>query len=117
MPSSSSVVIACTRNFAPIAAGAISGVRLGTVGVADRVIRAVGMLQRRPLGPVSGLADAVGLSERQLRRRVESAVGYGPKRFARILRFSDCWICSAPRATGLAGPSWRSRPATWTSRT
>ena len=51
------------------------------------VTRAVGMLQQRPHWPVSGLAEAVGLSERQLRRRFESAVGYGPKRFARILRF------------------------------
>ena len=33
------------------------------------------------------VSAAVGLSERQLRRRFESAVGYGPKRFGRILRF------------------------------
>jgi transcriptional regulator GlxA family with amidase domain len=36
---------------------------------------------------VSSLAVAVDLSERQLRRRFETAVGYGPKRFGRILRF------------------------------
>jgi AraC-like DNA-binding protein len=29
----------------------------------------------------------VGLSERQLRRRVESAVGYSPRTLARIVRF------------------------------
>jgi AraC-like DNA-binding protein len=51
------------------------------------VMRAVTVLQRRPDWPVSALADAVGLSERQLRRRFESAVGYGPKRLARIVRF------------------------------
>ncbi|OBI93586.1 hypothetical protein A9X00_01180 [Mycobacterium sp. 1245805.9] len=51
------------------------------------VTGAVGMLRQRPDRPVSGLADAVGLSERQLRRRFEAAVGFGPKRLSRILRF------------------------------
>jgi AraC-like DNA-binding protein len=51
------------------------------------VTRAIGMLQRHPDRPVSSLAAAVDLSERQLRRRFEAAVGYGPKRFSRILRF------------------------------
>ena len=50
------------------------------------VIRAIGMLQRRPHWPVSDLAAAVDLSERQLRRRFEAAVGFGPKRLGRILR-------------------------------
>jgi AraC-like DNA-binding protein len=44
------------------------------------------MLQRRPHWPVAGLAAAVDLSERQLRRRFETAVGFGPKRLGRILR-------------------------------
>jgi AraC-like DNA-binding protein len=48
------------------------------------VIEAV---RRHPQQPVSHLATAVGLSERQLRRRFETAVGFGPKRFGRILRF------------------------------
>jgi len=51
------------------------------------VTRSVGILRRHPGRPVSGLAAAVDLSERQLRRRFEAAVGYGPKRFGRILRF------------------------------
>jgi AraC-like DNA-binding protein len=51
------------------------------------VTRAIGMLQRRPDRAVSSLAAAVDLSERQLRRRFETAVGHGPKRFSRILRF------------------------------
>jgi AraC-like DNA-binding protein len=50
------------------------------------VIGAIGMLQRRPHWPVAGLAAAVDLSERQLRRRFEIAVGFGPKRLGRILR-------------------------------
>jgi AraC-like DNA-binding protein len=36
---------------------------------------------------VSGLSDALGLSERQLRRRFDTAVGYGPKTLHRVLRF------------------------------
>jgi methylphosphotriester-DNA--protein-cysteine methyltransferase len=51
------------------------------------VTRAIGMMRRHPDRPVSSLAVAVDLSERQLRRRFETAVGYGPKRFGRILRF------------------------------
>jgi AraC-like DNA-binding protein len=51
------------------------------------VARAIGMMRRHPDRPVSSLAVAVDLCERQLRRRFETAVGYGPKRFGRILRF------------------------------
>lgn len=51
------------------------------------VTRAIEILQRNPGRPVSSLAAAVDLSQRQLRRRFEIAVGYGPKRFGRILRF------------------------------
>jgi AraC-like DNA-binding protein len=36
---------------------------------------------------VAGLSDALGLSERQLRRRFDTAVGYGPKTLHRVLRF------------------------------
>lgn len=34
-----------------------------------------------------GLADSIGLSVRQLRRRVTAAVGYGPQTLAGVLRF------------------------------
>lgn len=40
-----------------------------------------------PGSRVEWLADALGISERQLRRRFHSAVGYGPKTLDRILRF------------------------------
>jgi AraC-like DNA-binding protein len=50
------------------------------------VIGAIGLLQQRPHWPVSDLAATVDLSERQLRRRFETAVGFGPKRLGRILR-------------------------------
>ena len=35
---------------------------------------------------VAGVADRLGVSERQLRRRTSVAVGYGPKLLARVLR-------------------------------
>jgi len=37
--------------------------------------------------PIAAVARAVGLGERQLRRRFIAAVGYGPKTFARVVRF------------------------------
>jgi AraC-like DNA-binding protein len=56
--------------------------------VLDRsVVRAVAVLRAQPDRPVSALADEIGLSERQLRRRFEAAVGYGPKRLGRVFRF------------------------------
>ena len=51
------------------------------------VTGAIGILRRHPDRPVSSVAHGVDLSERQLRRRFDVAVGYGPKRFGRILRF------------------------------
>lgn len=58
---------------------------------AEPVDRAVGAatarLRFRPATGVDDLADGLGLSERQLRRRFQSAIGYGPKVFARVARF------------------------------
>jgi AraC-like DNA-binding protein len=36
---------------------------------------------------VAGMSDVLGLSERQVRRRFDTAVGYGPKTLHRVLRF------------------------------
>jgi AraC-like DNA-binding protein len=56
--------------------------------VLDRpVARAVEVLRAQPDRPVTALAAEVSLSERQLRRRFEVAVGYGPKRLGRVFRF------------------------------
>ena len=41
----------------------------------------------RPRARVADVADELGLSGRQLQRRVCDAVGYGPKMLARVLRF------------------------------
>jgi AraC-like DNA-binding protein len=49
------------------------------------VVRAVAQLSD-DAGRVGGLADELGLSERTVRRRMTAAVGYGPKRLARVLR-------------------------------
>ena len=42
---------------------------------------------RDPRTRVETLADDLGLSERQLRRRCHAAAGYGPKTLQRVLRF------------------------------
>jgi AraC-like DNA-binding protein len=46
-------------------------------------IRALG----RPRARVSAVASELGLSARQLQRRISDAVGYGPKTLQRVLRF------------------------------
>lgn len=61
--------------------------RLPTVERPDRLVAgAVAILKANGLRHVNGLGDAIGISERQLRRRFHAAVGYGPKTLARILR-------------------------------
>jgi AraC-like DNA-binding protein len=62
----------------------------------DPLVRAaVARLTNPDLG-VAALAFELGVSERQLRRRFERAVGYGPKRLARVLRLERA--LSAARA-------------------
>lgn len=61
--------------------------RAGAGRAPDPLVRAVaGTLADRPGEPLPRLARELGVSERQLRRRVVSQVGYGPKRLARVLR-------------------------------
>lgn len=53
----------------------------------DPLVRAAATrLAAAPAPRVGVLAAELGVGERQLRRRVEAAVGYGPKRLARVLR-------------------------------
>jgi AraC-like DNA-binding protein len=52
-----------------------------------RVRAAAIRLARAPGTPVPELAAAVALGERQLRRSFAAAVGYGPKTYARVMRF------------------------------
>lgn len=44
-------------------------------------------LLRAPVARTGDVAAAVGLSERQLRRRCHAAAGYGPKTLQRVHRF------------------------------
>ncbi|MGA2012601.1 MAG: helix-turn-helix domain-containing protein [Solirubrobacteraceae bacterium] len=52
-------------------------------------------------GRLDALADDLGVSERGLRRRVTVAVGYGPKRLARVLRLRRA-LADARAGAGLA---------------
>jgi AraC-like DNA-binding protein len=62
--------------------------RAAAAGRPDRLVAgAVGLLRRPNPPPVTRLAEELGISERQLRRRFRTAVGYGPKTLARVLRF------------------------------
>jgi AraC-like DNA-binding protein len=65
--------------------------RLRAAGPGDPAMRAVAASLRasRDPSPVRGLADAAGLSERQLHRRSLAAFGYGAKTLHRVLRFQD----------------------------
>ncbi|HYP77796.1 MAG TPA: AraC family transcriptional regulator [Polyangiaceae bacterium] len=52
---------------------------------------------------IASLANELGLSERQLRRRFQHAVGYGPKLLERVLRLRRfIHAASLPRSTSLA---------------
>ncbi|HUP72792.1 MAG TPA: helix-turn-helix domain-containing protein [Acidimicrobiales bacterium] len=62
--------------------------RLAEAEPVDPVGLAIASLMTgHPDRSVPALASDMGLSERQLRRRVEDAVGYSPRTLARILRF------------------------------
>jgi AraC-like DNA-binding protein len=61
--------------------------RVADAKACDPLVEAgVASLASSPSGRVSELCLSAGISERQLRRRFEAAVGYGPKTLARILR-------------------------------
>lgn len=73
--------------------------RLDAAADLDTVaLRFVRLLAERPGRPLPGMASALALSERQLRRRIEDAVGYSPRTLARILRFQQ--FLAAARSPG-----------------
>ena len=53
----------------------------------DPAISAAASLLRDPAARTEHVAERVGLSERQFRRRSQAAIGYGPKTLQRVLRF------------------------------
>lgn len=67
----------------------------------DRAVRAGAIATARG-ARVSALADGLGLSERQLRRRFTGAVGYGPKTLARVLRLQKFLTLAADGERDLA---------------
>jgi AraC-like DNA-binding protein len=67
------------------------------------VVAATRLLASSPAG-VTDLSRALAVSERQLRRRFDVAVGYGPKTMQRVLRFRRVIgeLTAAPRSVDLA---------------
>jgi AraC-like DNA-binding protein len=61
--------------------------RLTTRADLDHTVGAAAALLGDPAARAEEVAARVGLSERQFRRRVQAAVGYGPKTLQRVLRF------------------------------
>jgi AraC-like DNA-binding protein len=75
--------------------------RLAIAPSADRLVEAaVARLRRNPAVRIGALAGALGVSERQLRRRCDAAIGYGPKALGRVLRFRHVWQSADEIATG-----------------
>jgi len=60
--------------------------RAGRAELPDPLVRAAVDGLGDPRARVDTLAGELGVGTRQLRRRFEAAVGYGPKRLARVLR-------------------------------
>jgi len=53
----------------------------------DHAATRAALLLRDPAARTEDVAERVGLSDRQFRRRVHAAAGYGPKTLQRVLRF------------------------------
>jgi len=64
-----------------VAAGLVAG------GGPDQALTRAAELLEDPRARTEDVAAEIGLSERQLRRRCQDAVGYGPKTLQRVLRF------------------------------
>ena len=64
----------------------VAGLLIADAAPDNAASRAAALL-RDPSARAEVVAADVGLSERQLRRRVQAAAGYGPKTLQRVLRF------------------------------
>jgi AraC-like DNA-binding protein len=69
------------RRIADVAA------RMATERPPDRLVLEAARLLGRPGARVEHAAERLAIGERQLRRRCQAAVGYGPRTLARVLRF------------------------------
>jgi AraC-like DNA-binding protein len=76
---------------------------LVAAGPPDKLVMTATRLLASGQACVADLAPALAVSERQLRRRFETAVGYGPKTTQRVLRFRRVLqhLAAAPRSTHL----------------
>jgi AraC-like DNA-binding protein len=83
---------------------AAAAFRLAGGGGPDRAVQAAVVRLADPTNRVERLADDLGLSERQLRRRFMSAVGYGPKTLQRVLRLHR--FLKSAGAESLAGAAF-----------
>jgi AraC-like DNA-binding protein len=72
--------------FATLAAALAA--RQASAGPVDADVQAIiARIARQPSQRIAERGSELQLSQRQLRRRFSAAVGYGPKTFARIMRF------------------------------
>ncbi len=60
--------------------------QLAAASPLDPIVRAAVVALRRPRTQIAPLSEQLGISDRQLRRRFEIAVGYSPRTLARVLR-------------------------------
>lgn len=67
----------------------------------DPLVRRAAVELARPRIAIADLGSRLGISERQLRRRFESAVGYSPRTLARVLRLQR-FLALAARGDDLA---------------
>jgi AraC-like DNA-binding protein len=70
--------------------------RLADAPAPDPLVRAAVLGLSRPRARIAELGERLGISERQLRRRFESAVGYPPRTLARVLRLQRFLALAAP---------------------
>jgi len=77
---------------------------LVAAGPPDRLVLQATQLLASRRTSVAGLCPVLSVSERQLRRRFDDTVGYGPKTMQRVLRFRQVidHLASAPRVVDFA---------------
>jgi AraC-like DNA-binding protein len=84
----------------------VTGLSAGLVSSAppDQLVLRATRLLAAGRTSVAGLGRALAVSERQLRRRFDDSVGYGPKTMQRVLRFRRVieQLTASPRDTDLA---------------
>jgi AraC-like DNA-binding protein len=78
-------------------------------GPADALAAHAARLLRQPGARAEGIAERLDVSERQLRRRCQAAVGYGPATLRRVLRFRRfvSWADAGAPGDGLASAAAR----------